>query len=89
LRSSLHYNPYQVQSGAFRQHNNELFFYKGDNVLDTIKKCKQKIAAQRASNESLLTDITDGAEYVKLYQSEGFLSCPSNISFIVNTGKCA
>ena len=67
------------------------FFFKGDNVLDTIKKYKQKIAARRASNESLITDtcITDGAEYVKLYQSEGFLSCPNNISFIVNTGKCA
>ena len=58
-------------------------------MLDTIKKYKQKIAARRASNESFITDITDGAEYVKLYQSEGFLSFPNNISFIVNTGKYA
>ena len=65
------------------------FFFKGDNVWDTIKKYKQKIAARRDSDESLITDITDGAEYVKLYQGGGFLSCPNNISFIVNTGKCA
>ncbi|CAH3139667.1 unnamed protein product [Porites lobata] len=62
---------------------------KDDNVWDTIKKYKQKIAARRNSDESLLTDITDGAEYVKFYQGEGFLSCPNNISFIVNTGKCS
>ena len=46
----------------------------------------QKIATQRRSDESLLTDISDGA---KLYQGEGFLFYPNNISFIVNTGKGA
>lgn len=66
-----------------------IFFSTGDNVWDTIEKYKQKIAARRNSDESLLTDITDGAEYVKFYQGEGFLSCPNNISFIVNTGKCS
>lgn len=61
-------------------------FHLGDNVWAQIKKYKEKIATRRANGDFLLTDITDGAEYVKLCQEEGFLSHPSNISFLVNTG---
>lgn len=61
-------------------------FHLGDNVWVQIKKWKEKIATRRANGDSLLTDITDSAEYVKLCQEEGFLSHPSNISFLVNTG---
>ena len=64
-----------------------VYCFVGENLWAQIKKYKQKIATRRATEESLLTDITDGAEYVRLYKDNGFLSCPNNISFLVNTGN--
>jgi len=64
------------------------FFSLGENLWAQISKYKQKTAARRASGDSkLIRDITDGAEYVRLYQEGGFLSCQNNISFLVNTGS--
>lgn len=40
-------------------------FHLGGNVWAQIKKYKEKIATRRAKGDCLLTDITDGAEYVK------------------------
>lgn len=63
-----------------------LIFLTGENLWALIKKYKEKIAERRASGDSLIRDLTDGDEYKKLYEEGGFLSCPNNVSFLVNTG---
>ena len=61
-------------------------FFIHENLWAQSKKYKQRIAARTATEECLFTDITDGAEYIKLYKEGGFLSSPNNIRFLVNTG---
>ena len=60
-------------------------FLSGDQAWKSIQQQKKKIG----NNGSIISDVIDGRQYIKLCEKDGFLSMTTNLSAIFNTDGVA